>query len=140
MSEQALPPGSPPHRPVSLAELENVAAGDATGLPYLLAVKFSYDVQQGGFSQLLYNLQGNFLRETEDMLLAANAPVAHDHYVRAVMICLRNKDEYFRFLSSNYVGANAVKEALQSLSVEYLMKRIDFLDAAAVFLKTCPRP
>ena len=139
MPEQQGPLNSLPYKPLSLSELEN-AVRSSTGLPYLLAVKFNYDVKQGGFSQLLHNLQGNFLAEIEDMLIAADAAVAHDYYVRAVTLCLENKEEYFRFLASNYTDANDVKHSLQLLSIEYLHKRIDFVNEAAAFLATCPKP
>jgi hypothetical protein len=139
MAAQKGPQSSPPYRPVALAELEEAASGPSKALPYLLAVKFNYDVKQGGFSQLLYNMQGNFLAEIEDMLIAANAIVAQDYYVRAVTICLENKEEYFRFLSSNYTNANDVKHSLQLLSVEYLQKRIDFANEAEGFLATGPK-
>src|SRR5262249_23355009 len=111
MPEQQEPLNSLPYRPLSLAELENAGRGSSTGLPYLLAVKFNYDVKQGGFSQLLYNMQGHFLAEIEDMLIAANAAVAHDYYIRAVTCCLENKEEYFRFLSSNYTDPNDLKHS-----------------------------
>src|SRR5437763_1051715 len=140
MPEQEEPHILLPYRPLTLAELEGAARDFSTGLLYLLAVKFNYDVKQGGFSQLLYNMRGNFLAQIEDMLITANAAVAHDYYVRAVTICLENKEEYFRFLSSNYTDNNDVKQSLQLLSVEYLQKRIDFADEAAVFLANCPRP
>jgi hypothetical protein len=128
-----------PYRPVPLAELETAARDSSKVLPYLLALKLNYDVKQGGFSQLLHNMQGNFLADMEDMLVAANAPVAHAYYIRAVTVCLENKKEYFRFLESNYTDANDVKHSLQMLSVEYLQKRIDFANEAAAFLATCPR-
>jgi hypothetical protein len=140
MPEQKEPSNSLPYRPLTLAELEDSIRASKRVLPYLLAVKFNYDVKQGGFAQLLYNMQGNLLAEKEDMLIAANAAVAQDYYVRAVTICLENKEEYFRFLSSNYTDTNNVKHSLQLLSVEYLQKRIDFADEAAVFLATCPKP
>ncbi len=139
MPAQEEPHNLLPYRPLALAELEVAAGGSSTGLPYLLAAKFNYDVKQGGFAQLLYNMQGNFLAEIEDMLIAASAAVAHDYYVRAVTVCLENKEEYFRFLSSNYTDGNDVKHSLQQLSVEYLQKRIDFVNEAAVFLATCPK-
>lgn len=128
-----------PYRPVSLAELQASASGAPAMLPYLLAVKFNYDVKQGGFAQLLYNLRGEFLAEVEDMLIAANAAVAHDHWVRAATICLEDKPAYFRFLASEYAEANGVKHALQLLSVEYLQRRADFADEASAFLASCPR-
>jgi len=131
--------GSLPYRPVPLAELEGAASESPAALPYLLAVKFNYDVKQGGFAQLLYNLRGEFLADVEEMLIAANAAVAHDHYVRAVTVCLENKADYFRFLSSDYTEANPVKHALQFLSVEYLQRRVDFADEAAGYLATLPK-
>lgn len=129
-----------PYHPIGLSELERAATETPAALPYLLAAKFNYDVNQGGFAQLLYNLRGEFLADTEDLLIASNAAVAHDFYVQAVTICLENKAEYHRFLASDYLDANEVKHALQLLSVEYLQKRIDFVDESAAFLAACPRP
>ena len=128
-----------PYRPVPLAELQAAASRSPAVLPHLLAVKFNYDVKQGGFAQLLYNLRGEFLADVEDMLIAASAAVAHDYWVRAVTICLEDKPAYFRFLASEYAEDNAVKHALQLLSVEYLRQRADFVQEAAAFLASCPR-
>lgn len=128
-----------PYRPVPLAELEQTASESLAALPFLLAVKFNYDVQQGGFAQLLYNLRGEFLANVEDMLIAAGATVAHDYWVRAVTACLDEKPEYFQFLASDYTEANAVKHALQLLSVEYLQQRADFAEEAGAYLASCPR-
>jgi|SRR5579883_445995 len=118
--------------------LKDVAATNPTRLPHLLAARFNYDVKQGGFSQLLFNMRGDFLGEIEDMLIAGNAALAHDYYVRAITICLENKAEYFRFLSSNYVESNEVKHSLQLLSVEYLQRRVDFADEIAAFVHNAP--
>lgn len=128
-----------PYRPVFLTELEGAASRSSAAFSYLLAAKFNYDVKQGGFAQLLYNMRGEFLADIEDMLIAANAAVAHDYYVHAVTTCLENKAEYFRFLASDYAEANAVKQALQLLSVEYLQRRVDFADESAVYLATLPK-
>ena len=89
-----------PYRPVPLAELQAAESGSTAVLPYLLAVKFNYDVKQGGFAQLLYNLRGEFLADVEDVLIAAGAAVAHDFWVRAVTLCLEDKPAYCRFLTS----------------------------------------
>jgi len=83
-------------------------------------------------------MRGDFLGEIEDMLIAGNAALAHDYYVRAITICLENKAEYFRFLSSNYVESNEVKHSLQLLSVEYLQRRVDFADEIAAFVHNAP--
>jgi hypothetical protein len=45
MADQKESHNSVPYRPLTPAELENAAGGSATGLPYLLAVKFNYDVK-----------------------------------------------------------------------------------------------
>ncbi len=140
MAHHEEPGRSFPFQPVPLADLENAESGSVKQLAFLLAVKFNYDVRQGGFSQLIYNLQGNFRAETEDMLIAAKAAVAQEYFVRAVMICLNAKEEYFRFLSSPYTDANNVKHSLQLLSVDYFQRQIDFQDEAAEFLLNRPRP
>lgn len=123
---------------LSRADIEsllNAAVESPHQLPYLLAARFNYDVRAGGFSQLFFNMQGDLLGAIEDMLIAASAAVAHDYYVRAVTICLENKPEYFRFLSSNYLESNEVKHSLQLLSVEYLRRRVDFADEIAAFIE-----
>ena len=89
-------------------------------LPYLLAARFNYDVKQGGFAQLLYNMRGQCLAEIEDMLILAGAKLAQDHYVRAIHVCLQDKAEYQRFLASTFTDANAVKSDLQLISIEHL--------------------
>ena len=129
-----------PYRPMPLADLQATATGSPAALPYLLAVKFNYDVNQGGFAQLLYNLKGKFLADVENMLIGAKAAVAHDYYVVAVRICLKDKAGYFRFLASDYLEANAVKHALQLLSFAYLQRRVDFIEVAAAYLARLPRP
>lgn len=103
-------------------------------LPHLLAAKFNYDVTQGGFSQLLFNLQGQYLRETEDMLVAAEACVAHAFFVRAIRICVASPKEYQRFLASGYTTDNDVKQELQMLSVEYFSSGVEFSDEIASFV------
>ncbi len=139
MSDPKSHADSIPNRLISLEELEVAASKTPAALPYLLATKFNYDVKQGGFAQLLYNLQGEFLANIKEMLAAANAAVALDYFVRAVKLCLENEADYFRFIESDYLSANVVKHALQLLSVEYLRQRIDFADEAANYLATCPK-
>jgi len=140
MSESTESRKSLPYRAIPLAQLQETASCGSAALPFLLAVKFNYDVNQGGFSQFVYNMRGNFLAETEEMLKAAGARVAHGFYVRAVSLCLADTQEYSRFIESDYRDANAVKESLQLLSIEYLQQPTDFETEAAEFLASCPRP
>jgi hypothetical protein len=104
-------------------------------LPHLLAAKFNYDVTQGGFSQLFFNLQGQYLSETEDMLIAAEAHVAHTFFVRAVEVCLANREEYQRFLASDYLSNNDVKDKLHGVTIEYFNSGTDFSDEIAAFVE-----
>ena len=103
-------------------------------LPNLLAARFWHDISQGGFSQLLFNLQGEYLHETEDMLIAAQASCAHAFFVRAIRICSSNLDAYQRFLASDYLTNNDVKHELQRLSIEYFALGIDFVDEIAAYV------
>lgn len=123
-----------PYRPISLGELEKAGRQSASALRNLLAAKFNDDVRQGGFAQLIYNMQGNYLADIEDMLLDAKATVAHTYYVRAIHMCLESQEDYGRFLESAYGEANELKHRLQLLSIEYLQQGKDFADEAEGFL------
>jgi hypothetical protein len=116
------------------SDLAEVQARDPSRFTLLLAVRFEHDVRQGGFAQLFYNLNGANLGEMEDMLLQADAPVAHEHYLRAARACLSNKAEYARFMASNYTDANAVKDALHEVTLAYFARRVPFADEAALLL------
>jgi hypothetical protein len=116
------------------SDLAKVQARDPARFVLLLAVRFEHDVRQGGFAQLFYNLNGAHLGEMEDLLLQANAPIAHEHYLRAARACLSNKPEYARFLTSNYADANTVKDALHEVTLAYLAQRVPFADEAAALL------
>lgn len=111
-----------------------IASTHAQQLPHLLAARFDYDISQGGFAQFLYNMRGHLLAQIEDMLIAARADIAHEYYVQAISLCLKNKADYQRFLASNYIEANPLKDQLQLLSVAYFGKRTDFKSEAHAFL------
>lgn len=111
-----------------------IASIHAQQLPHLLAARFDYDIRQGGFAQFLYNMRGHLLAQIEDMLIAARADIAHEYYVQAISLCLKNKADYQRFLASNYIEANPLKDQLQLLSVAYFGKRTDFKSEAHAFL------
>ncbi|MFZ6743653.1 DMP19 family protein [Undibacterium sp. JH2W] len=111
-----------------------LASSHARQLPHLLAARFDYDIRQGGFAQFLYNMRGHLLAQIEDMLIAASADIAHDYYVQAIGLCLKNKADYQRFLADNYIEANPLKDQLHLLSLAYLREKIDFKTEAHVFL------
>ena len=115
-------------------DLSKLSASDPARLLLLLAARFDYDVRQGGFAQLLYNLNGDFLAEVEDMLVAAAARIAREYYVRAIRACLANQPEYQRFLVSDYLDSNAVRDALHEISIEYFAEDVSFATEAEAFL------
>ncbi len=115
-------------------DLSEVAQNEPAKLLLLLAARFEHDVRQGGFAQLLYNMSGNFLAEIEDMLVAASAPVAREYYVRAIRACLDNEPDYQRFLASDFLEPNALKDALHKVSLEYFAKNVSFETEAEAFL------
>ena len=118
-------------RELDLSELQ---AKEPARRSLLLAARFEYDVRQGGFAQLLYNMKGDLLAEIEDMLIAASAPVAHEHYVQAIKVCLANKPEYLRFLASDFLQPNAVRDALHKVSLQYFARNVSFATEAEAFL------
>lgn len=118
------------------ADLVQLKSSDPKMFALLLAARFEHDVRQGGFAQFLYNMGGALLADVEDMLILARAPIAQEFYVRAIRACLRNAPEYQRFLASNYLEENAVKDALHAVSVEYFSKKVPFVVEAARLFAT----
>lgn len=53
-------------------DLVGLSKQNPSRLSLLLAARFEYDVQKGGFAQLIYNMNGNFLGGMEDMLIQSN--------------------------------------------------------------------
>ena len=94
---------------------------------------FDYDVERGGFAQLLFNLRGEHLQQFAEMLDRAGAEVAARYYERALLICLDDEPAYQAFINGDYVTDNAIKFALQSLSVEYFHTGIPFDREAAAW-------
>lgn len=113
---------------------EQIAALDPKRRNLVLAARFEYDVRKGGFAQPIYNTHGELLSEIEDILLAANAAVAHDSYVQAVQVCLANQPEYLRFIASAYTEENGVKNALHKVTLAYFAKKTPFLVEANAYL------
>lgn len=91
-----------------------------------LARYFDHNVTRGGFAQLIYNLEGELLRDLEAMLTAVEAPVALEHYVRAIGLCLQDLESYQRFLSSPFPTETTTKDALHRASLDYFAQGVEF--------------
>lgn len=91
-----------------------------------LARYFDHNVTRGGFAQLIYNLEGELLREVEAMLTAVGAPAAQEYYVRAIGVCLQDLEAYQRFLSSPFPTETTTKDALHRASLDYFAQGVEF--------------
>ncbi len=91
----------------------------AAARPERAAARFSYEVKQGGFRQLLYNLRG----ATETVghgLVYAGASVAATYYGRALEACRAAPSEYHALVGGPWPPARgALSDALVVLTLEY---------------------
>ena len=99
-----------------------------------LARYFRTQVENGGFAQLLFNLQGDHLAEIGDLLHRAGATVAARHYEQAIYACLDDESAYQAFLASDFVSDNPLKSTLQRISIDYFATNVSFDREAARWL------
>jgi hypothetical protein len=100
----------------------------------ILASFFVYNLNQGGFSQLLYNAGGQYLGEMEDILLTSDAKVTHGFYVQAIQRCISDVPLYQTFLNGDYMTENKLKNALHLLSIKYFECNTSFVEEAKVYI------
>ena len=96
----------------------------------VLAAFLARNLRQGGFAQLIFNAQGQYLGEMAKMLQNMNASNTLHFYEQAVRVCLADKAGYQSFLSSDYVGALAVKNPLHEVSMDYYESSPQFAQEA----------
>ncbi|WP_153345880.1 DMP19 family protein [Nocardia aurantia] len=106
----------------------------------VLAADFDYQVNNGGFGQLIHNLGRDRLEQCDGMLRAVRAPVALSFYLRAVVRCTEDVDDFETFMA-DFRTPTRLGQDLVQLSVEYLRgdtvfgdEITEFLDAAAARL------
>ncbi|MEV0358533.1 hypothetical protein AB0H71_21020 [Nocardia sp. NPDC050697] len=99
----------------------------------LLAAEFDYQVKNGGFAQLIYNLGGERLEDLDGMLRAVDAPVALSFYLRAVTRCTELLDDYHR-LMADFTAPTRLAVELTGISVDYLRGEVGFDTEIAPFL------
>ncbi|MGI5220836.1 DMP19 family protein [Nocardia sp. CA-290969] len=108
-------------------------------LAYLtvLAALFDYEVNNGGFGQLIFNVgnqaEEGLLEQLDGMLRTVNAPVALSFYVRAATRCAENLDDYHDFLT-DITAPTELGQDLTMVSIEYLRGETGFADEIAEFL------
>ena len=96
----------------------------------VLAAFLARNLRQGGFAQLIFNAQGQYLGEMAQMLQNFNASNTLAFYEQAVRICLADKAGYQSFLASDYVEALAVKNPLHEVSLDYYESSPQFAQEA----------
>ena len=103
----------------------------------VLAALFDYEVNNGGFGQLIVNIadrgEEGLLEQLDSMLRTVNAPVALSFYVRAATRCAENLDDYRDFLTETTAPTELGRD-LTMVSIEYLNGDIGFADEIAEFL------
>lgn len=100
-----------------------------------LAAFFNEHVTKGGFAQLIYNLQGEYLPEIEDMLELTRANIAKKYYVQAIRACLNDSASYQAFLGESYAAENSLKNALHKISINYFSEKTSFTEEIYEFVK-----
>ncbi|MBC3881591.1 DUF4375 domain-containing protein [Undibacterium sp. LX40W] len=101
---------------------------------------FGYNVSNGGFAQLIFNAQGQYMQEFEDMLLTSGSLISHQYYVQAIRECLDDRENFDQFMNSDFVSPNALKDRLHLLTVEYFRAGGDLMkEASDYFLKIQPK-
>ena len=108
--------------------LQQAAPAEATDV--VLAAFLARNLQRGGFAQLVFNAQGQYLGEMAQMLKNFNASNTLNFYEQAIRICRADKAGYQSFLSSDYVGALAVKNPLHEISLDYYESSPQFAQEA----------
>ncbi|MFE7802092.1 hypothetical protein [Nocardia sp. NPDC057440] len=99
----------------------------------VLAADFDYQVKNGGFVQLIYNLGRDRLEQCDGMLRAVGAPVALSFYIRAVTHCAEDLAEFNQFMA-DFNAPTTLGQNLTLLSVEYLRGDTSFDDEVAEFV------
>jgi hypothetical protein len=100
----------------------------------MLADFFTYNLTQGGFSQLLFNSGGQYLAEMEDMLLASHARATHDFYIQAIQLCTSDIPRFHAFLESDFTSENELKNQLHLISLAYFKCGVSFVEEAKEYL------
>lgn len=99
----------------------------------VLAADFDYQLKNGGFGQLIYNLGRERLEQCDGMLRAVGAPVALSFYIRAVTRCAEDLVDFDQFMA-DFTTPTKVGQDLTLLSVEYLRSDTTFDDEITEFL------
>lgn len=103
----------------------------------VLAALFDYEVNNGGFGQLIFNVGNHgddgLLEQLDGMLRTVGAPVALSFYVRAATRCTEDLDDYRNFLT-DITTPTALGQDLTMVSIEYLRGDIGFSEEITEFL------
>ncbi|MGF6882621.1 hypothetical protein ABIA39_001563 [Nocardia sp. GAS34] len=99
----------------------------------VLAADFDYQVKNGGFAQLIFNLGRDRLEHCHVMLTTVNAPVALSFYVRAIKLCVENPADFDQ-LMADFSVPTVLGQNLISLTVEYLRGANSFDAEVAEFI------
>ncbi len=86
-------------------------------------------VKESGFPHFLKSLNGNYLSDVEDALIAINAKGAQDAYVSCVEAALFDKDGYQQYLADGPNPGTHFYDQAMAATLEYLTRGISIFDA-----------
>ena len=106
-------------------------------LVYLLSV-FSYNVSQGGFAQLIYNLNGLYLEDLELSLEIVGADHSKNALSEVIKFCFDNKASYQKFTEGGF-DETEFKNKLHKYSLNYFSKKLSLNDeiSESTFIEMC---
>jgi len=85
----------------------------------LLLSIFSYSVNQGGFAQLLYNLNWVYLEDVELTLEIVGAENSKLEMSNVIQLCIDNAEAYQEFISSDF-SESKFKNILHKQTLAYM--------------------
>jgi Domain of unknown function (DUF4375) len=99
-----------------------------------------YNVKKGGFAQLFYNTDDEFLPTYGQAIQDAEAHGFLDFYTRAMGIKNDDPEAYLEFKESHYLEDTEVKDRFLTLTFEYYGSDCDLENEIADYLsKAWPR-
>lgn len=108
-------------------DLEDLKENSTEQYLVLLLSIFAYNVRQGGFAQLLYNLSGLYLEDLALALKLVGAEQSSAVMTAVIQSCVDDVESYKEFTSGNF-AASHFKNLLHEHSLAYFSSELKLDD------------